>query len=207
MGMFDTFHIEVGDRHLAVQSKQFANALSDYWFGDFVEFASAPPRGVQAYLEDHKQDWSDPECPLEWVVLLLVNGCFLDAYVSGDKADAQQAAEAMAQLWQAPERQAHAFQHHARAHFNARIGLQRSLDGISCLLRDYAAWQEHQTNKEAETGLFGLLRHDFNRESWDWAIARVLLALPGYREQVPASYVVAKELDKARPDEGNSDEG
>jgi hypothetical protein len=93
MGMFDTFHIR--DRRLAVQSKQFAQVPDDYHLGDFVSFEQATPRGVTAWIEDHKQDWLDPDCPLEWIVLPLVDGCFLDAYVTDTEADARRVADVM----------------------------------------------------------------------------------------------------------------
>lgn len=88
MGMFDTFHTQDRGRQLAVQSKQFAQGLDDYRLGDFVDFDRPTPQGVTAWIEDHKQDWRDPDCPLEWAVLLLVDGCFVDAYVTDSEAGA-----------------------------------------------------------------------------------------------------------------------
>lgn len=92
MGMFDTFHIQDRDRELAVQSNCFACMLDDYRIGDFVSFDHGTPSGVSAWIEDHKQDRHDPACPMEWVVILLVDGCFLDAYVADSETDARQAA-------------------------------------------------------------------------------------------------------------------
>jgi hypothetical protein len=202
MGMFDTFHIQDQGRRLAVQSKQFAGMLADYRLGDFVEYESTAPHGVQTNIEDHKQDWSDPACPTEWIVLLLIEGCFLDAYVARDEAEAHNAAEVMAKLWQSPERQAEALQRHARAHFQALTAQQRTLDRVSGLLRDYAEWQEREAKGEVDTSFFGFMRHDFSKETWDWAIARLLLELPEYRERVPAGYGVAMELEALNQEDG-----
>jgi hypothetical protein len=199
MGMFDTFQIQDQGRSLAVQSKQFANMLADYRLGDFVEYEAAAPRGVQTYIEDYKHDWSDPTCPTEWIVLLLVEGCFLDAYVTRDEAEARNVAEVMAKLWQSPERQAEAFQRHGRTHFQTLRTRKRALDRVSGLLRDYAEWREREAKGEADTRFLGFMRHDFSKETWDWAIARLLLELPEYRERVPAGYGVGAELEVANP--------
>jgi len=202
--MFDTFHIQDRGRCLAIQSKQFASILNDYRLGDFVEFETSAPRGVLAYIEDHKQNWSDTACPTEWIVLLLVNGCFLDAFVAQDEPEARNAAEVMVKLWQSPERQAEAFRRHARAHYEARITQQRTLDRISRLLNDYAEWQEREAKGDADTSLFSFMRHDFGKESWDWAIARLLLALPEYRGWVPAGYAVGAVLEGVNPVNGEN---
>jgi hypothetical protein len=200
MGMFDTFHIQDQGRRLAIQSKEFACILNDYRLGDFVEYETdVAPRGVLTYIEDHKQKWSDTACPREWIVLLLVNGCFLDAFVAGSEVEARNAAEVMVKLWQSPERQAEAFERHARAHYQTLTSQQHALDRVSRLLRDYAEWQEREAKGEVDTSLFRLMRHDFNKENWDWAIARLLLALPEYREWVPVGYAVGAELEVANP--------
>jgi hypothetical protein len=123
----------------------------------------------------------------------LVNGCFLDAFVAGDEVEARNAAEVMVKLWQSPERQAEAFERHAFAHYQTLTNQKRALDRVSKLLRDYAEWQEREAKAEADTSFFGFMRHDFSKETWDWAIARLLLALPEYREWVPVGYGVAME--------------
>jgi hypothetical protein len=197
MGMFDTFHIQDKGRLLAVQSKQFACILNNYRLGDFVEYETTTPRGIQTCIEDHKQNWRDATCPVEWIVLLLVDGCFLDAFVAKDEADARNTAEVMVKLWQSPERQAEAFLHHARAHYQTMTTQASALDRISRLLNDYAEWQASKPEDEAGTSLFGFMRHDFEKESWEWAIARLLLELPEYREQVPVEYAVGLELKSA----------
>jgi hypothetical protein len=197
MGMFDTFHIQDKDRLLAVQSKQFACILHDYRLGDFVEYETTAPRGIQTCIEDHKQDWRDATCPVEWIVLLLVNGCFLDAFVAKDETDARNTAEVMVKLWQSPERQAEAFQQHARKHYQTLSTQTNTLDRVTRLLNDYAKWQTRKSNNAAGTGLFGFGHHDFEKETWDWAISRLLLELPEYREQVPAEYAVGLELKNA----------
>ncbi len=201
MGMFDTFYIQDQGRSLAVQSKQFANMLADYRLGDFVEYEATAPRGVQSYIEDHKQNWSDPACPTEWIVLLLIEGCFLDAYVAGDETEARNVADVMVKLWLSPERQTEAFQRYARAHFQTLKTRNRALDRVSGLLRDYAGWQEREAKGEVDTSFFGFMRHDFSKETWDRAIARLLLELPEYRERVPAGYGV--ELEKCNSGEEN----
>jgi len=205
MGMFDTFHLQAQGGRLAIQSKEFACILNDYRLGDFVEYeTAAAPRGVQAYIEDHKQNWSDTACPTEWIVLLLVNGCFLDAFVAGDEDEARNAAEVMAKLWQSPERQAAAFQRHAHAHYEARMTQQRALDQISRLLHDHAEWQAREAKGETDTRQLSFMRHDFGKETWDWAIARLLLELPGYRESVPAGYGEGAELDAVNSGNGET---
>jgi len=178
MGMFDTFHIQDHGRHLAIQT----------------------------WIEDHKEDWIDPACPTEWIALLLVDGCFLDAFVARDEAEARNAAEIMARLWQSPERQAEAFQRHARAHYQALTARIRALDRVSRLLHDYVEWQEREAKGEADTSLFRFMRHDFGKESWDWAIARLLLELPEYREHVPGCYAVGAELEAVNPGRGENHE-
>ena len=204
MGMFDTFHIQDQDRHLAIQSKQFACILNDYRLGDFVEYETdVVPRGVLAYIEDHKQNWSDSTCPKEWIALLLVNGCFLDAFVADDEVEARKVAEVMVRLWQSPERQAEAFERHAQAHYQALTGQKHALDRVNKLLRDYAEWQAREAKGETDTSPFSFMRHDFNKETWDWAIARLLKALPEYREWVPGCYAVGAELDAVNS--GNRD--
>ena len=205
MGMFDTFHFKNQGRQFAVQSKEFACILNDYRLGDFVEYETdAAPRCVLTYIEDYKQDWSDSACPTEWIVLLLVNGCFLDAFVAGNEAEARNAAEVMVKLWQSPERQAEAFERHARAHYQALTTRQRALDRVSKLLRDYAERQEREAKGEVDTSLFRLMRHDFNKETWDWAIARLLMELPDYREWVPAGY--GAELEAVNSGNGDKHE-
>lgn len=205
MGMFDTFHIQDQARRLAIQSKEYACILKDYRLGDFVEYeTAAAPRGVLAYIEEHKQNWSDPACPTEWIVLLLVNGCFLDAFVAGEEVEARNAAEVMVRQWQSPERQAEAFQRHAQAHYQARVSQQHALDRISRLLLDYVEWQEREAKGETDTSPFSFMRHDFGKETWDWAIARLLMALPEYRERVPAGYAVGAELEEANPGNGET---
>lgn len=197
MGMFDTFHIQDQGRQLAIQSKRFARILSDYRLGDFVEFDITAAPGVQTYIEDHKQNWSDPACRTEWIVLLLVDGCFLDAFVAPDKAAAENAGQLMTRLWQSPVRQAEAFQRYARIHYKTRIAQQRALEQASRLLRDYVEWKQRETKGEVDTSLFGFMRHDFSKESWDRAIAR-LLEMPEYREWVPVEYgelVIDNPLD------------
>jgi hypothetical protein len=204
MGMFDTFHIHDQGRHLAVQSKQFACILNDYQLGDFVVYETTTPHGLQTCIGDYKNNWTDPACPTEWIVLLLVNGCFLDAYIAGDEAEARNTAEVMAKLWQSPERQAEAFQRHARAHYQTLTTQTGSLDRISRLLHDYAELQKRAAKGETDTSRFSFMRHDFSKESWDWAIARVLLKLPEYRERVPANYAVGAELEKHADAQGNT---
>lgn len=202
MGMFDTFHLQDRGRELPVQSKQFACVLDNYHLGDFVRFDQATPQGVAAWIEDHKQDWSTPTCPLEWVVLLLVDGCFLDAFVTDTETGARQAADVMVKLWQSPERQAEAFRRHALAHYDARTSQAQALDRIAALLRDYVDWQTRKEKGEPDPGLFRLFRHDFEKEDWDWAIARMLLELPEYRGRVPESYAVRAEMEAANPKQG-----
>lgn len=194
MGMFDTFHVPHRGRDLAVQTKHFANVLNDYRLGDFVLFDADPPRGVNAYIEDHKEDWRDQGCALEWVVLLLVDGCYLDAFVSQDKADAEAVAETMVKLWQAPERQAQAFALHARAHHAARERQTGALDRLVSLLGDYNDGQSNQDNPQPPARFPFPPRHDFDQESWDAAIAHLLLDLPEYRDAVPEHYAVAMQL-------------
>lgn len=196
MGMFDTFHIQDRGRQLAVQSKQFAQVLGEYRLGDFVDFDQATPTGVTAWIEDHKQDWRDPASPQEWVVILLVDGCFLDAYVAETEADARQAADVMIKLWQSPERQAEALKRHAHDHYDARMRYRRTLEQISALLRDYAAWEQDKVEgKDTGERRFAFLRHDFDQEDWDWALAKLLLKQEAIKEHVPAKYAVAAKLD------------
>lgn len=196
MGMFDTFHIQDRGRELAVQSKRFACLLDDYRIGDFVSFDHGTPTGITAWVEDHKHDWRDPTCPVEWAVILLVDGCFLDAYVADSEADARQAATVLVKLWQAPERQAEALKRHAREHYDARMRYRGALGEISALLSDYADLERQKTEGQDTTERrFAFMRHDFEAESWDWHLARLLSRLEEFREAMPAKYAVPVELD------------
>lgn len=199
MGMFDTFHVSVPDhghgRELAVQSKAFACLLDDYRLGDFVEFEQAAPQGVSAFVEDHKQDWRDPACPLEWVVLLIVDGCFLDSFVTDSEAHARLAADTLTRVWAEPERQAAAFKQHARAHHDARQNQQAALYRVARLLDDYA---ESQRPEPPRHRFLAALRHDFDQQSWDWALAAILAELPALDEHLPEVYRVADALQTAQ---------
>lgn len=192
MGMYDTFYLQDQGRTLAVQSKTFACVLGDYHLGDFVDFDLPAPMGITAHIEDHKQDWHDPDCPTEWVVLLLVDGCFIDSYVAPSQADAQQAAEVMVKLWASPERQADAFKRHAQRHYNRHDELNRAMNQVQRLLQDYADQQQPET--EGRKAL-RFLQHDFEQESWDMALAQLLNRLPEFAEHLPDSYRVALELE------------
>ncbi|MBU1664746.1 MAG: HDIG domain-containing protein [Gammaproteobacteria bacterium] len=99
---------------------------------------------------------------------------------------------------------AEAFQRHALAHHQARITQQHALDRISRLLHDHVEWQEREAKGEADTSMFGFMRHDFGKETWDWAIARLLLEQPEYREHVPACYAVGAELEVVNPGNGET---
>ena len=96
--------------------------------------------------------------------------------------------------------------HHARAHHQTLTSRTRALDRISRLLNDYAEWQAHQSGGAADTSLFGFMRHDFDKETWDWAIARLLLELPEYRDQVPVGYAVGAEVETANSGRGKNHE-
>lgn len=206
MGMFDTFYLDHRGRTLDVQSNQFARVLNNYHLGDFVDFDLATPRGVTAYIEDYRHDHIDPNCPLEWIVLLLVDGCFLDAYVAESEEEARQVADTMVKLWQSPERQAEAFRRHSQNHHDARRRLEHTLEGVSRLLSDYDAIQQEQTGEHPAGHFAFFLRHDFTQESWDWAIARWLLGLEEFKAGVPARYAVANEMEK-RDGPGGTGEG
>ncbi len=192
MGMYDTFHLQDRGRALAVQSKQFACMLGEYRLGDFVMFEHDPPAGVATYVEDHKEDWQDPACPIEWVVLLLVGGCFVDAYITPDEANARATADIMARLWTSPERQADAFKRHAKSHYERREALAHTVGEMLNLLRDYA-----ERNAENAHPIWRALRHDFDKESWDLALARLIANLPDYAAHLPDGYRVALALDAA----------
>ncbi|MBK6741775.1 MAG: hypothetical protein IPG66_01900 [Hydrogenophilales bacterium] len=192
MGMFDTFHIQDRGRELAVQTKQFARVLDEYRLGDFVDFDAETPHGVRAYIEDYKNDYNDLTCPMEWVVILLVDGCFLDAYVAETEANARQTADVMVKLWQSPERQTEALKRHARSHYNARMRHQRALGQISALLHDYAEWEQQKAEgKDTTERRFAFMRYDFDKKSWDWHLARLLLGQEIFTEHVPTKYAVA----------------
>jgi hypothetical protein len=197
MGMFDTFHIHDRGRELVVQSKRFACQLDEYRIGDFVSFDHGPPTGITAWIENHKHDWRDPTCPVEWVVILLVDGCFLDAFVSGSESEARQAADVMVKLWQSPERQAQDLKRHALDHYDARMCYRRGLERLAALLHDYASWDTDKAMGEKVTQRRCLLfQHDFDKETWDWAVARLLLDVEGFREHVPEKYVSADQSDE-----------
>jgi hypothetical protein len=192
MGMYDTFYLQDNGRTLDVQSKAFARILGEYHLGDFVNFDQPAPSGVTAYIEDHKQDWQDPTCPVEWVVLVLVDGCFVDSFVAPSQSDAQQAADVMAKLWAVPERQAEAFKRFARSHFVQGAEFRHVLNQVLRLLQDYA----NRNQQEIEPyKLPPFMQHDFDKESWDMALARLLSLIPEFAADLPASYGVALALE------------
>ncbi len=193
MSMYDTFYLCDKGRTLAVQSKAFVKALNEYRLGDFVLFDQPTPLGITAYIEDFNENNSDASCPVEWAVLLLVDGCFLDSYVAPSQSEAQQAADAMAKLWTVPERQLEAFKLHARDHYDARCKQHQALGLVFRLLRDYDAWQQKKTDG-TQTG-FGFMQHDFDKEDWDFALARRLAEIPEYATLMPTKYRVALILE------------
>lgn len=87
---------------------------------------------------------------------------------------------------------------------NAPRGIQSCVEDHKQDWRDhdYVEWQEREAKGEADTRMFGFMRHDFSKETWDWAIARLLLELPEYRKRVPAGYGVAMELEVLNPEGG-----
>lgn len=95
-----------------------------------------------------------------------------------------------------------AFQRHAHAHYQTLTAQKRALNRTSRLLHDHIEWQEREAKEEADTRRFGFMRHDFGKETWDKAIARLLLELPEYREHVPACYAVGAELEAVNPGSG-----
>lgn len=66
-------------------------------------------------------------------------------------------------------------------------------------LCDYAEWQERETKSGVDSSPFRLMRHYFKKETWDWAIARLLMELPEYREWVQAWYALGENLEAANP--------
>jgi hypothetical protein len=184
--MIDTFYLQDKGRTLAVQSKAFACFLDDYRLGDFVTFEMATPAGITAYIEQYRHDWQDASCQDEWIVLLIVDACFVDGFVASSKSEAQHAADAMVKLWASPERQAEAFKRFANTHFSKRTELDRGLSQALRLVCDFDEWSSKGTEKNK---LFGFLRHDFDLESWDLGLARMLNSIPEYAERLPAQYL------------------
>lgn len=166
--MFDTFYLQYKDRTLAVQSKAFACFLDDYRLGDFVNFEMPTPAGITAYIEQYRHDWQDASCQLEWIVLLIVDACFVDGFVASSKSEAQHAADVMVKLWASPERQAEAFKRFATTHFSKRTEFDRGLSQALRLVCDFVEWSGKGTEKNK---LFDFLCHDFDLESWDLALA------------------------------------
>jgi hypothetical protein len=197
MGMFDTFYLQDKGRTLAVQSKAFACVLDDYRLGDFVSFEISTPAGITAYIEEHKQNWQDASCPLEWIVLLIVDACFIDGFVASSKSEAQHAANVMVKLWSSPERQAEAFKRFANTHFSKRLTFDRGLGQALRLVRDFDEWSIKGNEKNKP---FAFLRHDFDEESWDLGLARVLNSIPEYAPHLPAPYL-ARFKEEAEKEE------
>ncbi len=186
MGMFDTFYLQDNGRTLAVQSKAFACFLDDYRLGDFVNFEMSTPTGITAYIEQYRHDWQDAFCQDEWIVLLIVDACFVDGFVASSKSEAQHAAEVMVKLWESPERQAEAFKRFANTHFSKRTEFGWGLGQALRLVCDFDEWSSKGTEKNK---LFGFLCHDFDLESWDLGLARILNSIPEYAERLPAQYL------------------
>jgi hypothetical protein len=203
MGMFDTFYLQDNGRTLAVQSREFACFLDDYRLGDFVSFEGAAPMGVTAYIEDHKANWQDANCPVEWIVLLLVDSCFLDGFVASSKSEAQHAADIMVKLWASPERQAEAFKRFAKAHFAKRTEFDRGLGSALGLVRDYNDWSVKGAEKNNP---FRFLRHDFDKESWDLGLARMLSAIPEFAAHLPENYLARFKAEAEQHEQQAGDE-
>jgi hypothetical protein len=186
MGMFDTFYLQDNGRSLAVQSREFACFLDDYRLGDFVSFEGAAPLGVTAYIEEYKSNWQDSNCPVEWIVLLIVDSCFMVGFVAASESEAQHAAKTMVKLWAAPDRQAEAFKRFAKAHFTKRTEYDRVLGQALRLVCDYHEWSANGAKKNNP---FRFLRHDFDKESWDLGLARILKPIPEFAEHLPEPYL------------------
>jgi hypothetical protein len=196
MGMFDTFHVQDNDRTLCVQTKQFACLLDDYRIGDLVDFEPPQPSGITAYIEDHRQDYRDENCPIEWVVLLIVDGCFVDSFVAQSQEEAQTAADVMVKLWSTSERQCEFFKRYSSIHYKKRLEFNRALDRALRLLRDYAENEATKNDSAKKTDAFwSFMRHDFKKESLDEALAQILICLPHYKEFIPEIYSAAS-VDK-----------
>jgi hypothetical protein len=203
MGMFDTFYLQDTSRTIEVQSREFACFLDDYRLGDFVSFEGAAPIGVTAYIEEHKINWQDSNCPVEWIVLLIVDSCFMDGFVASSKSEAQHAADIMVKLWASPERQAEAFKRFAKAHFAKRTEFDRGLANALRLVCDYDDWS---TKGAEKNNLFRFLRHDFDKESWDLGLARMLSSIPEFAEHLPGHYLARLKAEAEQDEQQAGDE-
>jgi hypothetical protein len=194
MGMFDTFHVQDNDRTVCVQTNQFACLLDEYRIGDLVDFEPPQTSGITAYIEDHRQDYRDDNCPIEWIVLLIVDGCFVDSFVAQSQEEAKTAADVMVKLWSTSERQCEFFKQYASIHYKKRLEFNRALDRALRLLRDYAKYEAARNEPEKKTqALWHFMRHDFEKESLDKALAKILIGLPEYKEFIPEVYSAASD--------------
>lgn len=187
MGMFDSFYLQHHGQEVEVQSKQFANSLQHIRLGDFIEFDSATPIGVQGIVEDFKPVYSDQEAPYLWCVLIILSGCFVDYMICDEKAEALRAVEVMVKLWQQPERQADALLKFSSAHFVKSEKLVKTLSNVAWLLNQYQSWIENSGKRPDKWFVFHW--HDFDETPWDIALAEILLNMDEFRPHLHKKYV------------------
>ena len=187
MGMFDSFRLQHQGREVEIQSKQFANSLQNIRLGDFVEFDSATPIGVQGVIEDFKVDYRNHDEPYLWCVLIIVSGCFVDYLICDDKAEARSAAEVMVKLWQQPERQAEALLKFSSAHFAKSEMIAKTLSDVAWLLNQYQSWIDNSGKRPEKWFVFHW--HDFDETPWDIALAKILLQMDEFRPHLHKKYV------------------
>ena len=191
MSMFDSFRLQHQGREVEIQSKQFANSLQNIRLGDFVEFDSATPIGVQGVIEDFKVDYRNHDEPYLWCVLIIVSGCFVDYLICNDKTEARSAAEVMVKLWQQPERQAAALLKFSSAHFAKSEMIAKTLNDVAWLLNQYQSWIDNSGERLEKWFVFHW--HDFDETPWDIALAKILLQMDELRPHLHKKYVAMSD--------------
>ena len=189
--MFDSFRLQHQGREIEIQSKQFANSLQNIRLGDFVEFDSATPIGVQGVIEDFKVDYRNHDEPYLWCVLIIVCGCFVDYLICNDQAEARRAAEVMVTLWQQPERQAEALLKFSSAHFAKSEMIAKTLSDVAWLLNQYQSWIDNSGKRPEKWFVFHW--HDFDETPWDIALAKILLQMDEFRPHLHKKYVAISD--------------
>lgn len=187
--MFDCFWVKHKEQKLEVQSKQFARVLGNYHLGDFVLFDFGKPTDIEAFVEPCYWELENADSPQYWCVLILFKGCFVDYLICSSEDEASAAAKVMDKLWQQPERQLESMLRIAEQHYEALESNKVLMNEVIALLHHYQRWIENKGQKPEH--VISLHWHDFEKEAWDAALAKLFYAREAYRRLLPKKYLGA----------------
>lgn len=185
--MFDSFWVKHQEKQLEVQSKKFARVLGNYHPGDFVLFDFGKPADIEVFVEPCYWKLENAYSPQYWCVLILFKGCFVDYLICSSEDEASAAAKVMDKLWQQPERQLESMLRIAEQHHEALESNKVIMNGVLALLHYYQRWVENKGQKPEH--VISLHWHDFEKEAWDVALAKLICGREAYRCLLPKKYL------------------